>query len=41
MPWYAQLFAKTIGATVLYALLLRFVWWRMRSRFGWAPSGQT
>jgi hypothetical protein len=39
MPWYAQLFAKTIGATVLYALLLRFVWCRMRSRFGWAPSG--
>jgi hypothetical protein len=38
MPWYSQVFARTIGAGVLYAILLRFVWWRMRARFGWAPS---
>jgi len=31
MPWYAQFFARTIGATVLYALLLRL-------RLGWAPT---
>ncbi len=41
MPWYARLFAKSVGAGVLYALLLRFVWWRLRVRFGWAPPPTT
>jgi len=35
MPWYVRIPAKTVGAAVLYAILLRFVIWRMRVRFGW------
>jgi hypothetical protein len=37
-PWYVRIPAKTIGATVLYALLLRLLLWRLRARFGWAPT---
>ena len=33
-PWYVRIPVKTVGAAVLYALLLRFVWWRLRARFG-------
>ena len=36
--WYVRVPAKTVGSAVLYALLLRFVWWRLRSRFGVAAS---
>jgi hypothetical protein len=36
LPWYVRVPAKIFGAAVLYALLLRFVIWRMRVRFGWA-----
>ena len=36
-PWYVRIPAKTIGATVLYGLLLRLLIWRLRARFGWAP----
>ena len=39
-PWYVRVPAKTVGSAVLYALLLRFVWWRLRARFGFAPRGQ-
>ena len=37
-PWYVRIPAKTVGATVLYALLLRLLIWRLRTRFGWAPA---
>jgi hypothetical protein len=37
-PWYVRIPAKTVGASVLYALLLRFVFWRLRARFGFAPA---
>ena len=33
-PWYVRVPAKTVGSAVLYALLLRFVFWRLRARFG-------
>ena len=36
-PWYVRLPAKTIGASVLYALLLHLMLRRLRARFGWAP----
>ena len=36
-PWYVRIPAKTVGAAVLYALLLKFMIWRLRARFGWAP----
>ena len=39
-PWYVRIPAKTVGSAVLYALLLRFVWWRLRARFGRVPSGR-
>jgi hypothetical protein len=34
MPWYVKTPAKTFGAAVLYALVMRFAFWRLRSRFG-------
>lgn len=37
MPWYVRIPAKTVGSAVLYALVLKFVWWRLRARFGVAP----
>lgn len=40
-PWYVRLPAKTVGAAVLYAILLRFVFWRLRTRFGFTPKQQT
>jgi hypothetical protein len=36
-PWYVRIPAKLFGASVLYALLLRLLIIRLRSRFGWAP----
>lgn len=35
-PWYVRIPAKTVGATVLYGLLLRLLIFRLRARFGWA-----
>jgi hypothetical protein len=40
-PWYVRIPAKTIGATVLYGLLLRLLIVRLRTRFGWAPPEET
>ena len=37
-PWYVRVPAKTVGSAVLYALLLRFVFWRLRARFGRAVT---
>ena len=39
-PWSLRVPAKTVGAAVLYALLLRFVWWRLHARFGVAADRQ-
>ncbi len=36
-PWYVRIPAKTVGASVLYALLLRLLIMRLRARFGWTP----
>ena len=35
-PWYVRIPAKTIGASVLYALLLHLMLRRLRARFGFA-----
>lgn len=37
-PWYVRIPMKTVGATVLYGLLLRLLIMRLRARFGWAPQ---
>ncbi len=37
-PWYVRIPAKTVGSAVLYALLLRFIFWRLRARFGQARA---
>lgn len=34
VPWYIRLPTKLVGAAVLYALLLRAIWWRLRLRLG-------
>ena len=37
-PWYVRIPAKTVGASVLYAFLLRLLLMRLRARLGWAPK---
>ena len=40
-PWFVRVPVKMVGSAVLYALLLRFVWWRLRARVGSVASRES